>query len=75
MKIEVTQQDIAKGSTNVCTKCPVARALRRAVGLEEDGASRWEAMAQPGRLFAQGVDTRIMCKTPDAVRALLEATP
>lgn len=31
VKIDVTQEDIEKGITGSCTRCPVALALRRAV--------------------------------------------
>ncbi len=75
IKVEITADDIAKGSRNVCTMCPVSRALNRAVGNEEitpQTASRWKAQAQPSRLFADG-RRRIMCDTPEDVRVRILA--
>ncbi len=68
--IDVTADDIKKGSTYCSTLCPVTRAMARAVGLPErtpQNASRWEAMTQPSRLLAVGRET-IMCDTPPEVR-------
>ncbi len=74
MKIEVTAEDIKGASTNMCSMCPVAQAMRRAVGLDPatpETASRFDAMAQPSRLFANGIKGMIACDTPPEVRAAI----
>ena len=39
MKFNVTQRDINSGATSSPTNCPVARSLRRALGLKENQVS------------------------------------
>lgn len=70
MKIKINVRPRDTDSTSICSICPVAQALREAVGLEYgtwQNASRFDAFAQPTRLFAVGPKGRIMCDTPREV--------
>lgn len=73
LTINVRPQD--GDSTNVCSLDPVAQALREAVGLSRATpatASRFDAFAQPTRLYAVGARLTIMCDTPPAVAAWIK---
>ncbi len=70
MKTTVKVTPSEDDSTNFCSADPVAQALRVAVGLPRctaATASRFEAMAQPSRLFARGPKGQVKCDTPRAV--------
>lgn len=69
--VSVEREDIENGSRLICSLCPVAQAMRRAVGLAAatgKTASRFDAMAQPSRLYARGPTATIMCDAPKEVR-------
>ncbi len=61
IKLSVTQQDIDEGEKASCTKCPVALALQRALGRQDDAAMVGMGMVN---LFIDGNSHKV----PDAVR-------
>lgn len=74
-KITINVRPQEDDSTNICTMCPVAQALREAVGLERatmKTASRGAAFAQPDRLFALSEKMTVACDTPPDVTAKIK---
>ena len=51
LTVEVTQQDIERGSLIECRSCPVALALQRATGREVEVAGPWFIFANSRRHF------------------------
>lgn len=70
LTVSVTEKHRKKGSTNMCTRCPVALALGEACGVEFP-ASRWRLEVQPDTLRAQGDKYVVECETPPEVKAWL----
>lgn len=70
LTISVTAADIEGASTNMCTRCPIARAMSRTLGMRGD-KSRFELEAQPNTLLAVTPTRFIECETPPAVKARL----
>jgi len=70
--VSVTSNDIARGSTNMCNRCPVVLALARAL----DGdmpARRFDLEVQPSRIVAVGSKYVVECETPPEVREFVLA--
>lgn len=66
MKIEVTQEDIERGTRGHCALCPVARAVKRAMRTEDvwaDGVAI---------VLTRHGDNRLFLDTPDEAICFME---